>query len=330
MLFALPVLGILVFCSVAFLGWWRMLLLLALALVALGISLVVAYHFMDPLAFHAIQGSTTNRVALIEKPRLVMFMHVLQMCGIVYAAAFLGVVLVFLRHRRFRLIALLLFGSSWLVPAYHIYEQETVSIDKHLAFGIFFAMPLAGYALARLSGYALQTLSNANGRYWLAGLSAVLLVFTLGMQQSQTLYAGWANTSALRYALHTQIRDGSGRLLAEDIEVVRYDAEDITEAWQWNGVYYFYYVNAAHQQLLGDPALVQAIKDRYFAIVELSFNYQTAEAIFIAQQMATSRNYDLIATVPFQNSFGTGHFYLWRSAIAAGQGNFKSLSQVKI
>lgn len=330
MLFALPVLGILVFCSIAFLGWWRMLLRLALALVALGISLIVAYHFIDPLAFHAIQGSTTNRVALIQKPRLDMFMHVLQMCGIVYAAALLGLVLVFLRYQRFRLMALLLFGSSWLVPAYHIYEQETVSIDKHLAFGIFFAMPLAGFALAWLSGYMQQALSNFDGRYWLGGLSVVLLVFTLGMQQSQTIYASWADTSALRYALHTQIRDGSGRILAEDIEVVRYDAEDITESWQWNGVYYFYYVNAAHQQLLGDPALTQAIKDRYFAIVELSFNYQTAEAIFIAQQMAASRNYDLIATVPFQNSFGTGHFYLWRSAAVAGHGNFTSMSQVKV
>lgn len=330
MLFALPVLGILVFCSIAFLGWWRMLVRLALAMVALAISLFVAYHFMDKLAFHAIQGSTTNRVALIEKPRLEMFMHVLQMCGIVYAAALLGVVFVFLRYQRFRLMALLLFGSSWLVPAYHIYEQETVSIDKHLAFGIFFAMPLAGCAAAWLSGYIKQAAPHINGRYWVAGLSVALLVFILGMQQSQTIYASWANTSALRYALHTQIRDGSGRILAEDIEVVRYDAEDITQAWQWNGVYYFYYVDAAHQQLLGDPALTQALKDRYFAIVELSFNYQTAEAIFIAQQMAASRNYDLIATVPFQNSFGTGHFYLWRSAIAAGHGNFKSLSQVKI
>ena len=48
-----------------------------------------------------------------------------------------------------------------------------------------------------------------------------------------------------RYALHTQMRDGSGRFLVEDIEVARYDAEDVTEQWQWNGVLYFYYVNAA-------------------------------------------------------------------------------------
>ena len=34
----------------------------------------------------------------------------------------------------------------------HIYKQEAVSIDKHIAFGLFFAAPLAGCALAWLSG----------------------------------------------------------------------------------------------------------------------------------------------------------------------------------
>ena len=330
MLFTLPVLGILVFCSITYLGWWRMLLRLAMAVGTLAMSLFVAYKIMDKAAFHAIAGSTTNRVALIQKSPQELFMHVLQMGGIVYAAALLGVVLVFYRYQRFRLIALLLFASSWLVPAYHIYKQEGVSIDKHLAFSLFFAMPLAGYALAWLSGYMQRTFSNSNGRYWLAGLSVVLVVFILGVQQSQTIYASWADTSSLSYVLHTQMRDGSGRFLAEDIEVARYDARDVTEQWQWNGVYYFYYVNAAHQQLLGDPAVTQAIQDRYFALVELSFNYQPAEAHFIAQQLAVSRNYDLIARIPFQNSFGTGHFFLWRSALVAGHGNFTSMSQVKI
>lgn len=328
MLFTLPVLALLVLCSIVFLGWWRMLLRLTIAVATLLISLVVAYQVIDKAAFHAIAGSTTDRVALIQKPPLVLFIHVLYMGGIVYAAALVGLVLVFLYHRRFFLIALLLFGSSWLMPAYHIYKQEAVSLDKHMAFSLFFAAPLAGYALVWLSGYMGRTVSHARGRYWLAGLAVVLLVFSLGVQQSQSLYTEWANTSGLRYALYTQLRDGSGRILAEDIEVTRYDAENITEQWQWNGVNYFYYVNAARQNFLGDPALMQAIDARYFAIVELSFNYQPAEALFIARQMAISRNYDLIDIIPFQNSFGTGHFYLWRSATVAGHGNFTRLSQV--
>jgi 4-amino-4-deoxy-L-arabinose transferase-like glycosyltransferase len=332
MLFSLPVLGILVFASLAYLGWWRMILRLVLALISLAGSLATAYHFMDKSAFHAISGTTTNRVAEITKSRLELFLHVLQMGGLVWAAALVGLVLVFRIDKRFRLIALLLFGSSWLVPAYHIYEQEAVSIDKHMAFSLFFAAPLAGYALAWISGYRPRSFSFARvkGRHWLAGLSVILLIFMLGTQQSQTIYAQWANTGGLSRGLHTQIRDGSGRLLVEDIEVARYDAKDITEPWQWNGVNYFYYAPPGAQPLLGDPALTQAIKDRYFAIIELSFNYYPYEATFIAKQMIATRNYDLIATIPFQNSFGTGHFYLWRSAAVPGHGNFTNLSQVVI
>jgi hypothetical protein len=150
----------------------------------------------------------------------------------------------------------------------------------------------------------------------------------LGVSQSRALYSNWANTSQLSDTLHTQLRDGTGRVLAEDIEVARYDARDITEEWQWNSFYYPHYVDAAHRQLTGDPALAQAIKDRYYDIVELSFNYFPQEAFFFAGQMAAARNYDLIGKVALVNSYGRGHFYVWRSALVAGHGNFTSLTQL--
>lgn len=330
MIFIPSVLALLVLSSICFLGWRRMLLRLILAVVSLVISLGVAYHYMDKSAFHAIVGSTTNRAAEIQLPRLELFMHVLQMGGVVYAAALFGLVLVFLHYQRFRLIALVLFGSSWLMPAYHIYKQEAVSLDKHIAYGLFFAMPLAGCAIAWIASDAQRTFSHSTRRgNWLAGLSAVLIVLTLGLHQSKTIYANWANTSDLRNVLLTQIRNGGGRYLIEDIEVTRYDMEDVAQPWQWNGLAYFYYVTSTHQELLGDPALAQAINDRYFALVELSFNYYPAEARFAAERMAASRNYDLVAVVQFQNSYGIGHFYIWRVAAQPGQGNFTSLSQVK-
>jgi hypothetical protein len=328
MLSVVPMLGMLVFSSISFQGWRRMLPRFAIAIATLVMSLAVAYYFMDKSAFHAIAGSTTDRTTLVFGSHQDIFLHVLQMGGVVYAAALVGVVIVFTHYPRLRLVAVLLFATSWLMPAYHIYKQEAVSIDKHVAYGLFFAMPLAGCALAWLSGSTQRAFSNASGRSWLIGLSVVLIVFTQGVRQSQAIYAQWANTSDLSYVLHTQMRDGSGRYLIEDIEVVRYDAEDVTEPWQWNGVQYFYYVNSEDQQLLGDPALAQAIQDRYFALIELSFNAHPTEARFIAEQMLASRNYDLLAKRQFQNSFGIGYFYLWRSAALEGQGNFTNLSQV--
>ena len=81
--------------------------------------------------------------------------------------------------------------------------------------------------------------------------------------------------------------------------------------------------------MLGNPALQAAIDNGYFAFVELSFNYQISQANFVAAAMAASRNYDLIAVVPFQNSFGRGHFFLFRLALTPKHGTFTNVLQVK-
>jgi 4-amino-4-deoxy-L-arabinose transferase-like glycosyltransferase len=329
MLFILPVFGVLACLGIVFVGWWRTSLRLALCLVSFVLSLGVAYKIMDKAAFHAISGSTTNRTSILPEPRLTLFVHVLQMGGLIFLAAVLGLLLIFRHQRRLGLLAVVLFGSSWLAPIYHIYMQESISLFKHVAYGLFFAMPLAGYALAWLSGCGRRPFVSSYRGYWLAGVATVMAIFTLGLGQSRTLYTGWADTSQLSTALHTQARDGSGRILAEDIEVTRFDLMDIAEPWQWNGVAFTYYVDAANHAYLGDPALVHAIKDHYYSWVELSFNAIPGEAYFAAGQMAATRNYDLIDVILFQNSFGKGHFYLWRAALVPGHGNFTSLAQLK-
>jgi hypothetical protein len=329
LLFVFPVFGVLAFVSIAFLGWRPALVRVGMAVATFLLSAGVAYELMDKAAFHAIAGSTTNRIPGLPAPRGALFLHVLQMGGAVYFLALVGLLLLFVHRGRFRVPAALFFASSLLVPAYHIYKREPISLDKHIAYGLFFAVPLAGYALAWLSGYVRRPSPASHRGHWVAGLAVVLALFALGLRQSHTLYSNWANTSDLSYALHTQLRDGSERIFAEDIEVARYDAEDVTQEWQWNSFYYPYYIDASHHHLFGNAALTEAIKNRYYALVELSFNYFPGQAYFLAQQMAKTRNYDLIGVMPLHNSYGNGHYFLWRSALAAGHGNFTSVAQVQ-
>lgn len=327
-LWVLPVFSLLACLSITFLAWRAVLLRLALALAGFAVSLGVAYRVMDKSAFHAIAGSTTNRTVSLKASRTALLSHVLHMGGLIYVIALLGLFLA-LRLQRRRMLAIVLFGSSLLAPAYHVYMRESISLDKHMAYALFFVMPLAGYALAWLSGYGRQPFSSAYRGRWLAGLAVVIAVFTLGLDQSRGLFSEWANTSALSSALHTQLRDGSGRILAEDVEVARYDAMDVTEPWQWNSFYYPYYKDASGQQLFGDQALVEGIKNRYYDWVELSLIYLPDQAYFAAGQMALTRNYDLIAVILFDNSYGKGHYYLFRLAVTAGHGDFTSLAQLK-
>jgi hypothetical protein len=327
-LFVLPVLAVLACVSLSFLGWRAAILRLFLALSTFALSLGIAYLTIDERAFHALSGSTTDRETFLKAPRPDLFGHVLQMGGVVFAIALAGLVLLVTR-KRLGTLAVILFVSSWLAPLYHIYMREPISLDKHIAYGLFFAAPLAGYALAWLSGYERPALSSNRG-YWLGGVAVVLVILTLGLHQSHRLFDNWANTSQLSYALHTQLRDGSGRILTEDIEVARYDARDVTEEWQWSSFYYPYYVDAAGDELLGNQALGRAVKDRYYDFVELSFNYFPEQAYFLSGQMIQTRNYDLISTIPFVNAYGKGHFYLFRSALVPGQGNFTDLKQLRM
>jgi 4-amino-4-deoxy-L-arabinose transferase-like glycosyltransferase len=271
LLFVLPVFGLMACLSIGFAGWRPGLARIVSALASFAVSLGVTYEIMDKAAFHAITGSTTNRAVGLKAPRLGLLIQVLHMGGAVYLIAFAGLLLAFRLQWRFRIPAVFLFGSSWLVPAYHIYMQEPISLDKHMAYALFFAAPLAGYALAWVSGYDRRPFPSWYRGYWLAGIAIVLIIVTLGVSQSANLYAGWANTSELSTALHTQLRDGSGRVLAEDIEVSQFDAMDVTEPWQWNSFYYPYYINPAGKILFGNAAIIQAIKNRYYSWVELSF-----------------------------------------------------------
>jgi hypothetical protein len=327
-LFVLPVLAVLVCVSVGSRGWRAALMRLFLALSAFACSLGIAYQTIDERAFHALSGSTTSRETFLKAPRPDLFNHVLQMGGVVFGIALAGLLLLW-KWRRLRVLAVILFVSSWLAPAYHIYMREPISLDKHIAYGLFFAVPLAGYALAWLSGYERPPLSSNRG-YWLAGVAVVLVILTLGLGQSHRLFDNWANTSQLSHALHTQLRDGTGRILTEDIEVARYDARDITEEWQWSSFYYPFYVDATGEQLLGTQALSRAVKDRYYDFVELSFNYFPEQAYFLAGQMNQTRNYDLISSIPFENAYGKGHFYLFRSALVPGHGNFTDVKQLRM
>lgn len=329
LLFVFPAFALLACRGIPWLGWWRAIGRLFLASASFVFSLAVVYKTMDKSAFHAIQGSTTNRDVILKASRLSLFTHVLQMGGPILVLAALGVLLTFRLQWRFRLLAVVLFGSSWLAPAYHMYVQETISLDKHIAYALFFAMPLAGYALAWLSGEQRQQGFEAYRGRWLAGLAVVLGIFTLGFSQSHTLYTAWANTTDLSTALHTQLRDGTGRILAEDIEVSRFDAMDVTQPWQWSGVRFDYYVDAHRHAYLGNPALVHAIQDRYYSWIELSFIYIPDEANFTAQQMVQTRNYDLVGALLFKNSYGKGHFYLFRLALIPGGGDFTSMKQLQ-
>src|SRR5256714_7510533 len=114
---------------------------------------------------------------------------------------------------------------------------------------MFFVMPVAGYALASLSGFRW---AFSPGRYWLSGVAICLILFLIGTGEAQNMYSSWPSTTELAYALNTQVRPASGRYLAEQFEVSRYYLGNDTYTWQWTGPYFFEYTDKQGHYYLGN------------------------------------------------------------------------------
>jgi hypothetical protein len=204
-----------------------------------------------------------------------------------------------------------LFGTALLPIAYHFYKGELVSMHKHVAFGLLFAAPLAGYAVHLLIDQGGRLVQP--GLRWLAGVSLCLLIFSSGLAQAQRLFDEWPDTVELIQTLRTQVRPDSGRILAEASEVPRYYLQDVVSNWQWSNLYWFEYTTPDGAKLQGIPAYQAAIDNGYFEFVILHYDGPSANVTHqIDGNLQNGKHYELVRRIPYQTIWGQGDFWLWR------------------
>lgn len=287
------------------------LVLLGLSILSTIVMACILYLVIDKDVLAGLKMTTTQRIALIRVSRLYLLSRVFIFSGFSFMLGFAG--LIMKRHNR--LLFLILFGSAFLAPTYHVYKAEAVSLEKHLAIAQFFLIPLAGYFISRMIGFSNR---NRFDRYHFAGLAICLLSFSLGLPLAQNLYHQWQDSSNLTYVLRTQVRPGntvtphSGRYLAESFEVSRYYLQDITSSWQWVGLDFFSYTDKEGRYHLGKDAYLSAIREGYFDPVELNYGYDAATAVAIGNELRSDPRYTLIAKLPFQQTSGNGYDWIWR------------------
>lgn len=309
LLFIPSILATLALCTLLRWGWKSMVvrgMLGMLSVMAAGTLAAIVILHLDPSMLHAISATTLSRVVAVEYSRLALVEEVVTMVGISYVLGLVGLVFA---QRKYRLIGLLLLGSALFVPAYHIYKAELISLDKHLGFSMFFVMPIAGYALASLSGLRR---THSSGHYWFAGVAVCLMLFLIGTGEARNLYSQWPDTTSLVYAVETQIRPASGHYLAEQSEVLRYYTENDTYTWQWIDPYFFQYTDKQGHFYQGTEAYIKAIDDGYFDLIELDFGATVQFDHTISRAIAQSQKYDLIDKIPQWDSYGASYFFLWR------------------
>lgn len=206
------------------------------------------------------------------------------------------------------LLSASLAGTALLAPAYQVHLHTATSLQKHVGFGLLFAAPVAGVALA-----ALLRVGARDPHRLFAGLLVSLALTWAAIEQSGQLYDDWPNSGQMVADLATQVRPATDRILAEEDEVPRYYLSNLTEPYQWYSTYSFTYTTKQGKVLSGVPAYQQAIADRYFGLIVLRFGPTAALDSEIDGPLMAQKGYTLIAKVPESDEDGTGYYYIWRS-----------------
>jgi hypothetical protein len=183
-----------------------------------------------------------------------------------------------------------------LAPAEQARLHTTVSLQKHVVFGAWFAAIAAGYAMARLSRVD-------PGRGWAAVMALPIAASTLfgSMGQANSLYQVWPNSAAVVSALRGEIRSHPGNYLAEDYDVEAYYLRADVPWDRWSSTYYFRYLGGPS----GAPSYQAAISSHYFSLVILCFGDTEATDRQITADMRRAGGYYVVAHV--------GRFTIWAS-----------------
>jgi len=216
--------------------------------------------------------------------------------SLILILAVLGAILAVRAEARGKLLPAALGAAALLAPAAQAALHTTVSLQKHVVFGAWFAAIAAGYAMARLSRVD-------PGHGWAAVMALPIVASTLfgSMGQAASLYRVWPNSAGALGVLRSAIRAHPGNYLAEDYDVEAYYLR-ADAGWQrWSNTYYFSY----HGELPGAASYDAALGRHYFSLVILDFGDTAAADRQITAAMRRAGGYYILAHA--------GRYTIWAS-----------------
>lgn len=284
---------------------------------AVAALLDAALHWGGHSYLQAIESTTTSR-AQGSTPVTTLLWESFKWGGLLFGMALLGSIAYAGRARteqgediapagsRLRriLLGVVLSGTALLAPAYQMHLRTDVSFHKHIAFGLFFAAPMAGVGLARLVG--------DHFRRPQLGVAVWGLAILLGMTQAAQMFGGWGNSRLLISALARQLRPGA-RYLVEVPEVPTYYlmGRPGAQPTEFYSTFVISYVDRQGQTLTGDLGFETAIQDGFFQVVAYEGSITPGVDSLLARELQSDPSYRLAAVVPDNTTYHRGSYYIW-------------------
>jgi hypothetical protein len=109
---------------------------------------------------------------------------------------------------------------------------------------------------------------------------------------------------------------GGGHYLAESSSVPQYYTAGLADGARndWQSTYFFGYEDAAGKYVTGLNAYKQAIADRYFKLIVLSYTETPTLDAEIGAALRTQGGYRLIDVIPNSDVFGESDYAVWEAA----------------
>jgi len=257
--------------------------------------IVAAIRLAGPSYWTGIMVSTIRRSAS-DAAVAVVVQRAYIWTSLILVLAVLGMILAVRSKERARFLPAVLLAAALLAPAEQARLHTTVSLQKHVVFGAWFAAIAAGYAMARLSRID-------PGRGWAPVMAIPIVASTLfgSLGQASALFRAWPNSAGVVSVLRSEVASHPGNYLAEDYDVEAYYLRSYVPWQRWSSTYYLRRAESAP----GAASYDAAISGHYFALVILDFGDTAAIDRQISADMARTGGYYVLAHV--------GSFTIWTS-----------------
>ncbi|WP_282205969.1 ArnT family glycosyltransferase [Kitasatospora fiedleri] len=316
LMYAPVVVALACLAAVPYHAWRSLLRLFLIPAVAVG-GAYAALRLTGSDVLDGLRSTTTGR-ATGHGVRIDMLRDCAEWGGLLFALAVLGTVLYALKGRMSEaptlqavrvprrlwrvLMGLLLTGTALLAPAYQIWIHESVSLHKHIGYGLLFATPMAALGITRIVG--------SHFRHPQLGILAWVTMLVLGMVQSTSLYHAWPNSDQLIATLNRQLVP-DGHYLVEANSVPRYYLREQVGFNQWTSTYTITYQTKDKKLLTGEAGFQAALTDSYFDVVVFDRTVTGALDEKLTKQLRAEGKYRLLVSIPYHNSYGSGFYQVW-------------------
>ena len=168
-----------------------------------------------------------NRTTSDHQSSLLVLNDIWGYSGLIICLAIVGIILAVGTENRQRSCLIALLGcAAFVVPAAQLHDQTGWSLDKHLAYGMWFAAIAGGYACSRLIGW----LPRTNWRFTVACcVIALAYPAASSWQSAWQVYHSWANTNSFTAAFEPIAARSQGAVYAAgETNVAEYYLPQVT------------------------------------------------------------------------------------------------------